>query len=252
MLLYLKERLSKMTDEGRFFDAIRRVSLEEQISCGIGTLSERSLHKVLKLYYEPRGEYHEVEFLGCVADIMRDGEIIEIQTGALSKLKGKLERFLPSSRVTVVHPITVEKTLCTVMADGTVRRRKSPARGSIYSMAFELYKIRELLLSDNLIVRVVFLASDEYRYSSRGRHRGEKLNTLPRRVISEMDLSTPEDYRVFLPVGLPEEFTSSEFLAAIKSRSRYDYYAIRLLAHLGIITRTEDRGRAHVYKINSF
>ncbi|MBQ7363734.1 MAG: hypothetical protein IJW48_04715 [Clostridia bacterium] len=237
-----------MTDNERFLSAWRRVALEEELSSGIGTLAERSMHKLLKLYYEPQEKYHEVEFLGSVADIMRDGRITEIQTGALSALSRKLERFLPVCPVTVVHPIIEGKTLCTVSKDGRVTRRKSPARGNIYSVAFELYKLRGLLLSNNLTVKLVFLDCDEYRRQGTGRRRGEKLNTVPRSINSELVLREKCDYLAFLPDGLPREFTADVFLRAVKSRSRYDYYALRLLVYLGILSREKSEGRAYIYK----
>ena len=36
---------------------------------GIGTLSERALHRILKLAVEPNEEFHEKKILGSVADI---------------------------------------------------------------------------------------------------------------------------------------------------------------------------------------
>lgn len=38
---------------------------------GIGTLSEKTLHAVLKLYYEPDEDKHEVAMSGYYADVYR-------------------------------------------------------------------------------------------------------------------------------------------------------------------------------------
>ena len=38
---------------------------------GIGTLSEKTVHAILKNYYEPDEDYHEIPVNGYVADIYR-------------------------------------------------------------------------------------------------------------------------------------------------------------------------------------
>ena len=47
---------------------------------GIGTLSEKTLHSVLKNYFEPFSENHEIKIGNYVADIVGENGIIEIQT----------------------------------------------------------------------------------------------------------------------------------------------------------------------------
>ena len=78
--------LSVSVDEERFFGA-RELVLAERAKCGgIGTLSEKTLHKILKYYVEPNEEYHEVEYLGSVLDIKGENGIFEIQTRAYDKI----------------------------------------------------------------------------------------------------------------------------------------------------------------------
>ena len=36
---------------------------------GIGRLSEKSIHKIFKLYVEPDSNFHEVPYLGSIADV---------------------------------------------------------------------------------------------------------------------------------------------------------------------------------------
>ena len=45
-----------------------------------------------------------------VADIYKDGEIIEIQTRQFNRMRGKLQAFLPLYPVTIVYPIPVSYT----------------------------------------------------------------------------------------------------------------------------------------------
>jgi len=52
------------------FVRARAVVLGEGVSwSGVGALSEKCLHKILKIYFEPRIEMHEVSYLSSVADI---------------------------------------------------------------------------------------------------------------------------------------------------------------------------------------
>ena len=78
---------------------------------GIGTLSEKTLHAVLKMYYEPDEDNHEVAIDGYYADIYNEHGIIEIQTRQLNKLRDKLSVFLNEYQVRVVYPMPYEKYL---------------------------------------------------------------------------------------------------------------------------------------------
>ena len=56
-------------DTEKFERARFSVLGNEDLRGGIGTLGERALHKILKLYFEPDQSCHEIEILGSVADI---------------------------------------------------------------------------------------------------------------------------------------------------------------------------------------
>lgn len=216
---------------------------------GIGTLSERSLHKVLKLYFEPDSSFHEIETHGAVADIKNGEGIIEIQRQSFSYLIPKLNRFLQDTPVTVVYPIAAVKTLVTVDKSGEViSRRKSPGRKTIHDASFELFKIRDFISSPRLNVKLLFLECDEYRKEGRGKRRGELLEMIPRRIIHEIDLKSAADYSVFLPSTLTDVFLAKDFMRHIKSRSRYSYYSLRLLLHTGHLEIAGKSGRAFIYK----
>ncbi len=74
---------------------------------GIGTLSEKTVHAVMKNYYAPDTDMHEIPIENFVADIFTGQEIIEIQTRAFYKMRRKLDAFLPLYPVTIVYPIPV-------------------------------------------------------------------------------------------------------------------------------------------------
>ena len=95
-------------DTGRncaFAAAKERIIGKNRERNGIGTLSEKTVHAVLKNYYAPDETQHEIPVEGCVADIFNGKEIIEIQTRSFDRMRPKLERFLPLYPVTIVYPI---------------------------------------------------------------------------------------------------------------------------------------------------
>jgi hypothetical protein len=113
---------------------------------GIGTLSEKTLHAILKNTYEPDEDKQEIPIGRFYADIYADGEIIEIQTAQFNRMREKLEAFLPEYPVTIVYPIAKEKWLCWIDEDtGEIQeKRKSPRKGNPYTGFPELYKIKSL------------------------------------------------------------------------------------------------------------
>ena len=76
---------------------------------GIGTLSEKTVHAILKLYYAPDEDMHEIPIENYVADIYTGKEIIEIQTRQFNRMREKLTAFLKLYPVTIVYPIPRDK-----------------------------------------------------------------------------------------------------------------------------------------------
>lgn len=103
---------------------------------GIGTLSEKTIHSVLKHYYSPDTACHEQKVKNFVADILIENHIIEIQTRQFHKLRRKLEVYLPEYEVTIVYPVAHTKWLSWVNEEtGEVSKpRKSPKTGVAYQI----------------------------------------------------------------------------------------------------------------------
>ena len=78
----------------RFGQAREKIVGKARERNGIGTLSEKTVHAVLKEYYAPDPSVQEVPVAGCVADICTGSEIVEIQTRGFHRLRPKLERVL--------------------------------------------------------------------------------------------------------------------------------------------------------------
>ena len=141
-----------MPDREAFEAARKKVIGVDRQRLGIGTLSEKTVHAILKNYYEPDEDRQEIPIEKYVADIYANGEIIEIQTRQFNKMRNKLTAFLPLYPVTIVYPIPFEKWIIWVDEEtGELsRKRKSPVRGNPYIAFVELYKIKMFLKDPNL------------------------------------------------------------------------------------------------------
>lgn len=241
-------------DQSRFQAACTLVEDGLRRQKGIGTLGEKTLHAVLKAYYEPDAESHEIQIGRYVADIVGEHGIIEIQTRAFDKLRAKLEAFLSVAQVTVVYPVAAVKWL--IWADPVTGEksspRKSPRRGTVQDVFPELYKIRPLLKHPNLTIRVVLLEIREYRWrngwSADGKKGSTRCDRVPSALLQEMILETPEAYRQTLPEGLPTPFTAREYQQAAKIRLPQARTALLLLHELGVVERIGKRGNAYLYR----
>lgn len=231
--------------------------LEEGIGReGIGTLSERALHRILKLAVEPNEAFHEQKVLGSVADIKNGQRIIEIQTRAFERLLPKLRKFLSEYSVEIIYPIARQKRLHWMDPEtGEISPpRKSPKKGRISDAFFELYKIRALLGHENLSVRLVLLDMEEYKYKNgygKEKKRGAaRIERIPTAFCEEVVLSSRENYRIFLPETLPTEFTAKQYAKAIGQKPRYSYLGLRILKDcFGLISHVRTEGREYIYKI---
>ena len=242
-------------DKAAFLRAQNAVLSSGILREGIGTLSERALHRILKLAIEPDEGCHEQKVLGSVADIKNGQGITEIQTRAFEKMRPKLAKLLPHFPVCLVYPIAREKRLHWI--DPETREmsepRKSPKKGKPSDAFFELYKIRSLLSHENLTVELLLLDMEEYRYrgkTQRSRRGTERVERIPTRFCEQIVLSSREDYRIFVPKTLPTEFTAKQYAKAIGQKPRYAYLGLRILKDcFGLISHVRTEGREYIYKI---
>ena len=163
---------------------------------GIGTLKEKTVHLVLKKYYEDDSDYHEV---------------------AIDKMRGKLESFLKEYIVTIVHPIPYIKWLNWIDKDTleVKSRRKSPKKGTPYQAFYELYKIKTYLKNPNLHIKIVMLDVEEYRllngWSEDKKKGSVRYDRIPLKIEQEIDIDEIKDYMQLIPYDLPEQFTAKEY-----------------------------------------
>lgn len=240
-----------------FHQACREIINRERASMGIGTLSEKTVHAVLKRFYEPDPEHQEIPVENFVADILRDGEIIEIQTRGFNKLRRKLDTFLKYYPVTIVYPIIHTKWLYWINEEtGELSpKRKSPKTGTFYDAVPELYKIKMYLDNPNLHLCLVLIDADEYRLLngwSRDRKKGSsRFDRIPVELVDELYIGGPADYRLFVPEGLSENYTSKDFAKAAHIPVGYAQTLLGILYFLQVVERTGKSGRSYTYR-NTF
>ncbi|MDY6328179.1 MAG: hypothetical protein SPL51_01710 [Lachnospiraceae bacterium] len=223
---------------------------------GIGTLSEKTVHAILKNYYEPDEDYHEIPVNGYVADIYRDGNIIEIQTANFNKLRNKLDVFLNDYQVTVVYPMPYIKWLCWLDEEtGYIGpKRKSPKKGNPYEAFYQLYKIKSYLTNPNIRIKIVMMNMEEIRllngWSKDKKKGSSRFDRIPTEIVEEIDLYSLEDYMQMVLIELAETFCSKDYAKAAHLSIGMAQTALNILTYTGTVKRIGKRGNEILYNIN--
>lgn len=241
------------------FEAAKRkiIGVDRQ-RFGIGTLSEKTVHAILKNYYEPDEDRQEIPIENYVADIYADGEIIEIQTRQFDRMRGKLSAFLPLYPVTIVYPIPREKWIVWIDEESgeLSKKRKSPMKGNPYTAFPELYKIKMFLKDPNLRLKLVLMDVEEYKLLngwSKDKKRGaSRHDRIPTELVEEVEINCLKDYMQFVPYELEEEFTSKEFAKAAHIHVSLAQIVLNILYHVGTVTRVGKRGSMYLYAVLDF
>lgn len=246
-------------DRQRFYEARSKVLNGEHVRAGIGTYGEKTVHAVLKNYFEPFADSHESRVGGFVADIVGEDGIIEIQTGDFARLRKKLEAFLAVSRVTVVYPIARQKWIISIDPETGEqgRKRKSPAKGKPWDVFPELYRIKQFLSHENFRLCIVMLDVEEYRRPpeteglKRGRRRGYvRYDRIPLELVDEIHINCLRDWGYFIPNGLPEEFTSADLGLLSGVGRSYASYMLNVLTAAGAVKRVGKKGNSFLYRLS--
>lgn len=239
----------------RFEKAREKIIGADRQRIGIGTLSEKTLHAILKNFYEPDEDRHEIPIDRFVADIYTGEEIIEIQTGQFNRMREKLKCFLGEYPVTIVYPVAYQKWLHWIDEEtGEVSAgRKSPKKGSEYAAFVELYRIKMFLKDPNLKIKIIMLDMDEYKvlngWGKQKKNNASKYDRIPNRFVEELCIERKEDYLQFLPMSLPEQFTTKEFAKITKCGAQLAGVTLNLLNYLEVVKRVGKRGNAFLYEV---
>jgi len=168
------------------------------------------LHAALKDWVAEPGDRFEQPLKGFVIDVMRDDQLIEIQTGSFGAMGRKLDCLLEEHRIHLVHPIATETWL---IRDGKPTR-KSPKRGSIYSLFEELMRVPTLLDHPNLTLEIFLTQQEKVRVPDPTARRGRGgWRTVDRRLKSVVDrqrFDTPMDLLRLVPDELVGVWTTAD------------------------------------------
>ena len=219
---------------------------------GIGLLNEKPLHASLKAWYAQPGDRFEVPVDGFVIDIVRDDRLLEIQTGSFASIKSKLATLVRSHPIRLIYPIAQEKWIVRLAKDdgcaGT--RRKSPRRGRVEDLFWNMVSIPRLISSRNLSLEVLMIREEEARrYAGRRRWRKRGWVVAERRLLEVVDrrvFDKPADWLGLLPEGL-EPFTAKDLVDALGIRLELAQKMAYSLRQARLVTLIGKRGRANLY-----
>lgn len=193
------------------FEALCRAS--HPSDGGIGTLREKTLHRVLKNWIEPRTCCREQPFSGFVVDILNEDGVTEIQTRGFFALRRKLEVLLSQTQVRVIFPLPAQRWIRWADPEtGELSpRRLSPRRGDFFDAFYELMHVAPLLGHPQLTVELLLIDAEELRlcngWGKGGKRGATRIELLPSRwpvnasctPHRTMPRCCPPDCRILLP-----------------------------------------------------
>ena len=241
-----------------FLKSIETVSGNNALPSGIGTYKEKTLHRVLKFYFEPDDSFHEVKIGEYVADIKHDNRITEIQTAAFGAIKNRLDFFLRSYEVTVVYPILGKKYLVWVDPESGESSDAvlTPKKGRAIHVLPELGRLGRIFFDNSLSVKCVILEVTEYKmkdgWGNGGKRGAHRIDRVPSALIDIISINDTDDVRRILPYDTGDEFTSKEFAkkCGFSHKSTRDIaMSLKFLQEAEIVDRVSKSGNAYIYRV---
>jgi hypothetical protein len=190
---------------------------------------------------------------GYVIDVVRaDGELVEIQTGGFSPLRGKLDALLDRHRMRIVHPIPVHRRIVRVDEDGEVlSSRPSPKKPTAAAVFEGLVSFPTLLSHPHLTLEVLLCREDHVRAPAPRRGRRYMRDPGERRLIEVLErivLATPADATALIP-SIDAPFTTRDLATAMRAPLPLAQKAAHCLKALGELEAVGTRGRAVLYAV---
>lgn len=220
----------------------------------IGLLNEKPLHASLKQWYARPGDRLEVPVDGFVIDIVRDDLLIEIQTRNFAAINSKLRKLTESYHVRLVYPLVQEKWIVRPATNGGIAvRRKSPKRGRLEDLFWELVSIPRLLSNPNFSLEVLMIREEEIRRYNGKRKRWRRRGWVieGRRLVDVMDrrlFGTSADWLAFVPDGL-QSFTTKDLATITTTRRDLAQKMAYCLRQANMIELIGKQGRGNLYRV---
>lgn len=217
---------------------------------------ETSLHRELKQVYAGDDARVEVPLGNYRIDVVRDGELIEIQHGSLAAIRSKVRALLRTHRVLVVKPIVVRKRLIKLDKKGgqVVTRRLSPKRGRIIELFDELIYFLGVFPHRNLRIETPLVDIEEWRYPGHGRRRWRRDTD---HVVADQTLTALHEVHQFnsacdlmriMPNDLPSPYHTAHLAERLNIRRSAAQRIAYCLHKMGATEQVGKQGNARLYQ----
>ena len=218
-------------------------------------MNEHSLHSEIKSWYSLPGDKFEVRIDDFIVDIVREPLLIEIQTKNFSAIKKKLTKLLENHQVRLVYPIPQLKWIVHVTESGEIiRRRKSPRKGRLIDLFYELVNAPDFIGHENFSLEVLMIEEEEVRCNDgKGSWRRRGVSIKDRRLMnvhSKVLFRNEKDFLNFLPSDLTKPFTNRT-LAKLSGVSIYLARKITYcLRKMGTVTIAGKNGKGLIFEVS--
>jgi hypothetical protein len=220
----------------------------------LSTYNESALHATLKQWAAGPGASFEVEVDGYVVDVVRaSGQLVEVQTANFGAIRDKLRALAEKYQLHIVYPIAFQKWIIRRNPDGNgiLGRRRSPRKGAVCHLFYELVRVPHLLAEPNITLEVVLTEEEEYRYYGQTRRRRWRWLADDRRlirVVEQHHFAGPSDLASLLPPSLPDFFTTADLAAALNQKRPLAQKMVYCLRKLGQLEPAGKAGNAILYR----
>ncbi|KON29513.1 hypothetical protein AC477_05840 [miscellaneous Crenarchaeota group-1 archaeon SG8-32-1] len=218
-------------------------------------MTEYSLHSEIKDWYMVSGDELEVKVEDFIVDILRGKLLIEIQTGNFSAIKRKLIKLLLNNQVRLVYPIAKLKWIVHLSKSGElVRRRKSPKKGKLADLFYELVHTPSLIKNRNFSLEVLIIEEEELRcIDGKGSWKRRGISVKDRKLLNVFDriiFEGSRDFLDFLPKELDEYFTNKILALKLGISIRLAQKITYCLRKMGAISITGKKSNELMFQIS--
>ena len=218
-------------------------------------MTEYSLHSEIKDWYKSPRDQIETKVDDFIIDVLRDNLLIEIQTGNFSAIKKKLTKLLQNNKVKLVYPIAKLKWIVHVTDSGEfVRRRKSPRKGKLTDLFYELVHAPSLIKDRNFSLEVLLIEEEEIRCNDgRGSWRKRGVSVKDRKLLNVFDKITFEnrqDFLKFLPPELDGSFTNKNLALKLGISVTLAQKITYCLRKMGVISVASKRRNQLLFQVS--
>ena len=217
-------------------------------------MTEYSLHSEIKDWYMDSGDELEVKVEDFIVDIRRGKLLIEIQTGNFAVVKKKLAKLLMNNHVRLVYPIAKTKWIVHVSELGQcVRRRRSPKRGQVLDLFYELVHATSLIKDRNFSLEVLLIEEEELRCNDgRGSWRRRGASVKDRKLLNVLEklvFRDSKDFLKFLPKELDRHFTNKVLASKLGISTMLAQKITYCLRRMGAISIVGKKRNELLFKI---